>query len=126
MKEHRKYAAELKRRAAARVATGESVGRVARDLKVDRQRVYQWCDKYREGGAAALRGKGRLRTAGRSWEPAEDALTTAKRRIGELERKIGQQQVDLDFFRRALQRVKERRQASVGTGGARSVKSSGR
>jgi hypothetical protein len=31
-------------------------------------------------------------------------------RIGELERKIGRQQLDLDFFRAALQRVREQRQ----------------
>ena len=127
MKEHRKYGAELKRRAIARISAGESVTRVARDLKVDRQRLYEWSDKYREGGTAALRSVGRPRkAAARSWETGEDELTAAKRRISELERKIGQQQVDLDFFRRALQHVKERPPASVGTGGGRSSKSSGR
>ena len=127
MKEHRKYAPELKRRAVARISAGESATRVARDLKVDRQRLYEWCDKYREGGSAALRRVGRPRkAASRNWEPGEDELTAAKRRISELERKIGQQQVDLDFFRRALQHVKERQPASGGTGGGRSSKSSGR
>ena len=33
----------------------------------------------------------------------------AGRRIEELERKIGQQQLDLDFFRAALRHVRERR-----------------
>jgi hypothetical protein len=39
----------------------------------------------------------------------EGELTRARRRVAELERKIGQQQVDLDFFRRALRHVRERR-----------------
>ena len=39
----------------------------------------------------------------------EGDLARAQRRVAELERKIGQQQVDLDFFRRALRHVRERR-----------------
>jgi hypothetical protein len=38
----------------------------------------------------------------------EEDLARAQRRVAELERKIGQQQVDLDFFRRALRHVRER------------------
>jgi hypothetical protein len=38
----------------------------------------------------------------------EGELARAQRRVAELERKIGQQQVDLDFFRRALRHVRER------------------
>jgi hypothetical protein len=53
-------------------------------------------------------------------------LAAAQRQIAELQRKIGEQQVDLDFFREALRRVKEIRQAAP-TGGARpSTKSSRR
>jgi transposase len=37
-------------------------------------------------------------------------------RIGELERKIGRQQLDLDFFRAALQRVREQRQRNGAPG----------
>jgi hypothetical protein len=39
----------------------------------------------------------------------EEDLARAQRRVAALERKIGQQQVDLDFFRRALRHVRERR-----------------
>jgi hypothetical protein len=106
------------------------VTRVARDVKVDRRRLYEWCDKYRAGGAEALRGQGRPRKATASVavrrDSGEDELTAARRRIAELERKIGQQQVDLDFFRRALRLVQERRQASAAPGSAASTKSSRR
>jgi hypothetical protein len=40
----------------------------------------------------------------------------ARRRIAELERKIGQQQLELDFFRQALRQVKETRRQSSGPG----------
>ena len=127
MKEYRRYGVDLKRAAIARVAAGESVSQVARAVKVSRNRLYEWCDKYRAGGTESLRGQGRPRKATAPlWEAGEDELAAAKRRIAALERKIGQQQVDLDFFRRALRLVQERRQASAAPGSARSVKSSGR
>jgi transposase len=50
----------------------------------------------------------------------------AQRRIAALERKIGQQQVELDFFQRALRQVKEQRLRSGVAGGTASTKSSKR
>src|SRR5690349_15258024 len=56
------------------------------------------------GGVTALRGKGRPPgmkvVAPRPKGPPGD-VAAARERIAELERKIGQQQVDLDFFRQA-------------------------
>jgi hypothetical protein len=81
----------------------------------------------------ALRGPGRPRKAAavaaaraRLKAAGEGELSAAKRQIAELERKIGQQQVDLDFFRQALQLVQDRQQASGGAGARRSLKSSRR
>jgi hypothetical protein len=48
-------------------------------------------------------------------EAASD-LEKAHRRIAELERKVGQQQVDLDFFRQALRQVREARRPSTEPG----------
>jgi hypothetical protein len=41
--------------------------------------------------------------------PALDALALAERRIAELERKVGRQELELDFFQRALQQIEEAR-----------------
>jgi uncharacterized coiled-coil protein SlyX len=41
---------------------------------------------------------------------------SAERRIEELERKIGQQQLELDFFRAALRHVREQRLKKGGPG----------
>jgi hypothetical protein len=43
-----------------------------------------------------------------------------------LERKIGQQQVELDFFRQALRQVGRKRRASDGPGAGSSTRSSRR
>jgi predicted RNase H-like nuclease (RuvC/YqgF family) len=53
-------------------------------------------------------------------------LEAARRRIAELERKIGQQQVDLDFFQRALRHVREARRLSTKPGVTGSTRSSKR
>jgi hypothetical protein len=53
-------------------------------------------------------------------------LETARRRIAELERKIGQQQLDLDFFQRALRHVGAPRQPGTKPGVTGSTKSSKR
>jgi transposase-like protein len=114
MAKHREYPIAVKRAALARVAAGESIAEVARDLKLRGRLLYAWRDKVRTGGPAALRERGRPRKGATAVaRPAvaaagEGELARAQRRVAELERKIGQQQVDLDFFRRALRHVRER------------------
>src|SRR5829696_9466482 len=130
MKRHVTVSAEVKRRAVARLAAGEAASAVAADLKVHRQRLYEWQDLVRQGGLEALRGPGRPRTGSLEGPPLKSALlndgAAARRRIAELERKIGEQQADLDFFRQALRHVKARQQAAGVAGARRSTKSSGR
>jgi hypothetical protein len=46
--------------------------------------------------------------------------------VAELERKIGQQALEIDFLKRALQRVEEQRQLRALTGGAPSTSKSGK
>jgi len=50
------------------------------------------------------------------------ARTQAGRRIAELERKIGKQQMDLDFFREALRLIDARDLSSRATPSTRSLK----
>jgi transposase len=132
MSKHRYFREEEKRAAVARVMAGESVTTVARQIGADRRRLYEWYHKHKEGGAEGLRRVGRPRKAealnarGRSWEGASDESAAVRRHIAELERKIGQQQVDLDFFRRALRHVEETRRAQATAGAAASTKSSKR
>jgi hypothetical protein len=58
--------------------------------------------------------------------PRRGTLAAAQRRIAALERTIGQQQVDLDFFRRALRHVEAQRRPSDGPGAPSSTRSSKR
>ena len=111
MTKHREYPIALKQVALARVAAGESIAEVARDLQLRGRLFYAWRDKVRTGGPAGLRERGRPRKGAAAMAVAaagEGEVARAQRRVAELERKIGQQQVDLDFFRRALRHVRER------------------
>jgi len=156
----RRFTREFKLAALERMTAGENVCALARELGVLRKSLYEWRDRYRLGGAVALRERGRMtkaetlamreaagaapaaeaagetpgktpgKTATACAEPARrplpppDELARAQRRIAELERKLGQQQVDLDFFRQALRQVRETRQRSGAPGGTSSTRSS--
>jgi transposase len=132
MKKHRYFPEDVKRAAVKRVAEGVSVSTVAREIGANRGRLYEWYRKYQEGGLEGLRRVGRPRKAealsarARSWKEASDETAATRRQVAELERKIGQQQVDLDFFRRALRHVEETRRAQAEAGAAASAKSSRR
>ena len=131
-KKHRYFSVEEKRAAVKRVAAGEAASTVARDIGAERDSLYKWYRKYQEGGPEELRRTGRPRKAEalsartRSWQEAPDELTAARRQIAELQRKVGEQQVDLDFFRKALRHIEETRRVQAGLGGAASTKSSKR
>jgi transposase-like protein len=97
---------EFKARAVARVEAGEPTATLAVELGVRRKLLYDWRDAYRRLGIAGLsRPRGRKRKdygeVPASAQP-ESELAQARTRVAELERLVGRQQVDLDFFHRAL------------------------
>ena len=100
----------LKISAVKRMLAGENTTALAKELKVRRTILYRWRDSYRKDGAKAFPGFGgrppkASRTIAGVRQQAADSSAAADKRIAELERKIGQQQVELDFFRRALRQV---------------------
>jgi transposase-like protein len=131
MRRNQVHSAEFKQTAARRVLAGEDAASVAQELGLDRRRLYDWGERARLNGLEALRGPGRPRGSGgkvltplRGPPPGKGELT--QRRIVELERKVAQQELDLDFFRQALRHVKARQQEATGRGRLRSTKSSKR
>jgi transposase len=134
----RLFTREFKLSVLNRMVAGENVSALARELKLRRKLLYRWRDQLRRGGPAALRTRGRPRKAVLAADAAAAAraapratappgeLAVARARIGELERKIGQQQLELDFFKRALRQVKASRRPSDGPGATASTPSSKR
>ena len=110
--------AGFKERAVRRMLAGESVSRLSRELKVRRSLLYRWRDAYRKEGTSGFRPIGRP-----EWS-LENKAKKAEDRITELERKIGQQAVVIDFLRRAFRRVEELGQPNKGNGGNASMERS--
>jgi transposase-like protein len=119
MRALRVFSKEVKAGAVGRIEAGEAVRAVSEDTGILRSSLYQWVEAYRRMGPGWVevkrgrkRGGGNLgarATAGPqagALDPAvaraPDDPAAAKARIAELERLVGRQQVELDFFREAL------------------------
>jgi transposase-like protein len=103
----RTFTREMKLAAVQRLEAGASIAEVARAFEVDPNVLHRWRREFREGPGNAFPGLGRRR-----WDDAEQA---------KLERKIGQQALEIDFLKRCLQRVEEQRQLQALTGKPRST-----
>ena len=133
-KSPRKFSREFKLEAVRRILAGEQIRALSEELTVLRKDLYAWRKLFRAGGAEALRPLGRPRkgddvVASRVKERSRNVAagdTCAPERIAELERKVGQQQLELDFFRQALRRVREARRPNAGPGVTGSTRSSKR
>lgn len=132
-KDPRLVGPEVKLDALARMARGANVDELAREIGVDRRSVYRWREIYERHGDDAFQPVGRKRRRKRPGviDPAAkakppDEVSAARQKIAALERKVGQQHLELDFFRRALRQVGGAAQASAGPGGTTSTRSSKR
>ena len=124
------FSREFKLSAIERVFAGANTKALAQELGVDADHLLQWCHRFRMGGAEAVRQAGRPRkplvSEGERARTRGTDLASARKYIAELEAKVGQQQVDLDFFRQALRQVREARQPSDAAGAPASTRSSKR
>jgi transposase len=123
MKDRRLFSREFKLAALARLEAVGNVTGVARELGIRRELLDKWRAKFAAGGAEALRTSGRPRPSSSGLSP--EALDTADR-IAALERKVGQQAFELDFFRGALRRIEASRRPSDGPGATASSRRSKR
>ncbi len=124
LSESGRHSREFMLKAVERLEAGERASALAIELNVQRTIIYHWRERVRANGAEALTSKrGRPRTpevlvaAGlRASRAKADSLAQARTQIAELERKVGQQQLDLDCFRGALQHIEGSRRPSATPG----------
>src|SRR3954451_21108790 len=91
----RKFTKEFKQAAVRRLETGASLAEVARACEVNANVLHRWRREFRDGVDRAFPGLGKRK--------ADESRTA------ELERKIGQQTLEIDFLKSVLQRVEEAR-----------------
>jgi transposase len=125
-RKRRAYNREFKLAVVERMMAGESVAALSRELGVPASLFHKWCGHFRRGGPEALRPACRPRKGFGASDLEPEDLVRARKRISELERKVGQQQVELDFFQQALRRVGAAGQPSDGPGVRTSTRSSRR
>ena len=108
----RRFTREFKMAAIERLERGVSLGEVARALEVNPNVLQRWRREFRQGPGNAFPGLGKRR-----W---------AEGRVAELERKIGQQALEIDFLKGCLQRIEEQRMLQALHGKPRSARRSPR
>jgi len=81
----RQFTREFKLTAVRRLEQGVSIAEAARALEVSPNVLHRWRREFREAPGNAFPGNGKAR-----W---------SKGRIAELERKIGQQVLEIDFLK---------------------------
>src|SRR3982751_396498 len=91
----RQFTKEFKLAAVRRLEQGISMAEAARALEVNPNVLHRWRRGFRKG-----KGK---------WFPGNGKQRWLEGRIAELERKVGQQALEIDFLQGCLQRIEEQR-----------------
>lgn len=108
----RRFTREFKLAAIQRLEQGISIAEVARALEVNPNLLHRWRSEFRQGPGNMFPGHGQRR-----WSEG---------RIAELERKIGQQALEIDFLKGCLQRIEEQRMLQASNGNPQSTRRSGK
>jgi transposase len=98
----RPFDRDFKLNALRRLEMGVPIAELARGLEVNTNTLHRWRRKHLEGPGNAFPGKGKAR-----WPEG---------RIEELERKVGQQALEIDFLKGCLRRIEEQRRPQALSG----------
>ena len=85
-----------------RLEAGASVAEVARAFEFNPNLLHRWRKEFRQGPGNAFPGLGKRR-----WDETK---------VAQLERKVGQQALEIDFLKGCLQRIEEERMLQALTG----------
>ena len=104
----RKFTKDFKEAAVRRVEMGVPVAEVARGCEVNPNVLRRWRRELRQFGNRAFSGPGQSRVE--------------EQRVIALERKVGQQALEIDFLRGCLQHVEEQRKLQAWTTRSSSIR----
>lgn len=110
IKSRRKFTREFKIAAVKRLQAGYPVGRVARELEVNPNQLHLWKRQFEERPNSAFSGEGRRRVE--------------ETQVAELERKIGQQAMEIDFLKVCLRQIEDLRKSQAETANPLSARKS--
>ena len=96
------YTREFKLSAIQRLEMGVPIAELARALEINPNVLHRWRREQREGPGNSFPGNGKVR-----WPES---------RIAQLERKVGQQSLEIDFLKGCLQRIEAQRRLQALSG----------
>lgn len=100
------FTREFKLAAVEQIESGKALARVARELELHENVLRRWKQEVQQNPSRAFSGNGNA---------------ISPNREADLERKIGQMTLEIDFLKKALQRVEEQRLLENAGGGRRST-----
>ena len=100
----------MKLAALQRLDAGASAAEVARAFEINPSLLHRWRKEFRQGSGNAFPGLGKRR-----WDETK---------VAQLERKVGQQALEIDFLKGCLQRIEEQRILQALTGKPRPASTS--
>lgn len=103
----RKFTREMKLAAIQQLETGSSAAEVARAFEIGANLLHRWRKEFRNGPGNAFPGGGKRR-----WDETK---------VAQLERKVGQQTLEIDFLKGCLQRIEQQRMLQALSGKPRSA-----
>ncbi len=109
------YSRELKMAAMREIESGKGIAEVARMFQVSPKRLETWKGEWRAKGELAFPGNG-----------SRPQAKLDADQIAQLERKIGQQAMEIEFLKKALRRFREHPLPVVANGNAVSMNKSGK
>jgi transposase-like protein len=118
MAKWRRHTVEFKRQAVERMKTCENINELARELKIQRKLLYTW--KYQ------FEGRPDPRHANLGIAADDRKEKRLRDEIAKLKSALADKTLEIDFFRSALLKVKERRQPITAPGATASTTSSSR
>ena len=107
----RRFTPEFKLAAVERLEQGASAAEVSRAYEINPNLLHRWRRELRQGPGNTFPGEGQRR-----WEQT---------RLAVLERKVGQQAMEIDFLKGCLQRIEEQRKLQALAGKPLSANRSG-
>jgi transposase len=91
----RTFTEEFKLAAVRRVQAGTPIRDLSGELELSRTMLYRWVREFRKAPGEAFPGNGQRHSP--------------DGRVSDLERKIGQQALEIDYLRKCLQRIEDTR-----------------
>ena len=99
-KKRERYSEEFRREAVQQMKSCDNILKLSRELGIHRRLLYNWRERLDESNPAPLRSR-------------EFIL---RKEITKLKRLLANKTMEVDFFRRALQKVGARRRQSIASG----------